>query len=420
MFVPNRREFVGVSSALVAGAAARNVAAAKDDVEPVAIGLIGCGGRGTGVAERFLSNPGVVLAYACDPQQSRREEAAKKLGAKEAVGDLRRVLDDKRVKAVIVATPDHWHALPSVAALESGIDLYVEKPLALSIKEGRRMVDAARNNNRVVQCGTFQRSGQMFNQVAQMVREGKIGKVSFCRTWYHENNFPKGIGNPPNGEPPEDLDWNFWLGPAPYVPYNKNRCLYNFRWFWDYSGGRMTDWGTHLMDIVHLGMGVNKPLSVSARGGKFVLQDNRETPDTLVAVYEYPGFVAEFEARNANTHYIDNMDYGIAFHGTDATLVINREKAYVVSEKSHKPEMEIPGDKPSVPHVENFLNCIVSRERPVSDVEICHQATIPAHLGNIALKLRRTLNWDGDKEQFINDPEADAQLMRPYREPWVL
>ncbi|MGH9766956.1 MAG: Gfo/Idh/MocA family protein, partial [Blastocatellia bacterium] len=241
------RETLGAPMPGVGGA----IQGANDQIR---VGLIGCGGQGNWDASDFAKQPNVKIVALCDVYEgsvkvtlnnkSLNLDPAKTPSFK----DFRRILDDKNIDAVIIATPDHWHALPAIMACQAGKDVYVEKPLSLAIEEGRRMVAAARKHNRVVQVGTQQRSARHFQQAVELVREGKLGKITRVETWNYENQHPRGIGNPPDEEAPKDLDWDFYLGPAPKVPYNKNRHLELFRWFWDYSGGMMTDWGVHLID----------------------------------------------------------------------------------------------------------------------------------------------------------------------------
>src|SRR5262245_46695548 len=273
-----RRDFIKTSIVAAGGVAASStetfgapatgaVLGANDQIR---VGVIGCGGQANWDASDFSRQPNVKIVALCDVyegsmRQTLKNEALKLDPARTSMfKDFRRVLDDKNIDAVIIATPDHWHALTTIMACQAGKDVYVEKPLSLTIEEGRRMVTAARKHNRVVQVGTQQRSARHFQQAVQLVREGKLGKITRVETWNYENQHPRGIGNPPDEAPPNDLDWDFYLGPAPKVPYNKNRHLELFRWFWDYSGGMMTDWGVHLIDIVHWAMNVDAPMAVAA------------------------------------------------------------------------------------------------------------------------------------------------------------
>ena len=444
-----RRDFMKTSLAAAGGVAtvargntpltaqsANQVAGANAQIR---LGVIGCGGQGNSDANQFSRVPNVRIVALADPFEGSINDTLKNPNLKleaNKVGvhkDFRYILDDKNIDAVLIATPDHWHALTMVMACQAGKDVYVEKPLSLTIAEGRRMVAAARRYNRIVQVGTQQRSAKHFQIAAQMVREGKIGKVPRVHTWNYEQHFPGGIGNPADKAPPAGLDWDFYLGPAPQVPFNENRFLWNFRWFWDYSGGMMTDWGVHLIDIVHWGMNVNAPLSVAAAGGKFVLQDNRETPDTLVATFQYPGFVVTYENRTFTGRTYENRGYGIAFHGTDATLVVDRSGFEILPEFTGKRRDDLfsprvpPGrmglprvDTSHTDHIRNFVDCMLTRKLPTSDVEIAHRSTSTPLLGNIAFHTGRTIKWDGEKEQIVGDAEASKLLNKTYRGTWKL
>jgi len=420
-----------VSLALSAGPTVRNVLGAN---ERLRMGLIGAGGMGQADLRDFLRTGQVDVVAIADVYEPHLDDAiGMTLGKAKGYKDFRRLLDLKDVDAVIIATPDHWHAIPMIMACEAGKDVYVEKPLSHTLEEGRKMVEAAARHNRVVQVGTQQRSGEHFQKAVELVRAGKIGKVSYAETWIHSNQFPDGIENPPDGDPPPWLDWDLWLGPAPKRAYNRNRAIYNFRWFWDYSGGILTDWGTHLIDIVHWAMGVDAPKTVFATGGKVLLEDNRETPDTLEVLYEYPAspvsgkeFLVRFSNRVTNGHGPDGHGYGIQFYGTDGTLFVDRggytlwpEPARVGPERvSSASATKGEGSAQHYPHVLNFLDCVKSRQKPNSDVETTHRSTSAPHLGNIAFKLGRKLNWDAQREQFPGDAEANKLLSKEYRAPW--
>lgn len=295
------------------------------------------------------------------------------------------------------------------------------------------MVEAARRNNRIVQVGTQQRSQRHFQEAVEFIRGGGLGTVSFVRTWNYGNSYPNGFGNAPDSAPPRGLDWDLWLGPAPEVPFNQNRfgvflnpdldyqTWATWRYFFDYGGGMMTDWGVHLLDIVHWAMDVEYPLSVAALGDKFHIQDNRDTPDTLIATYTYPGFVATYENRQLNGHGLEGHGYGITFHGTKGTMFIDRGGFTVTPERNAdvEPITNTNNDSP-ISHQRRFLDAMRSRELPNSDIEIGHRSTSAAMLGNVAYLAGRTIHWDGDVEQVKDDPEANALLDKPYREPWVL
>jgi len=434
-----RREFLkqGVLGAAASGLAAGQASALEGPAAPsdrVVLALIGAGRQGMGLLKAFGEQKDARLAAVCDVYAPHREKAREASGA-EACADFRRVLDRPDIDAVVVATPDHWHPLMTVMACQAGKDVYVEKPVSVAVGEGRKMVEAAGKHRRVVQVGTQQRSGVHFQHAVEIVRSGRLGKVTLVRTWNVDNSFPEGIGNPPDSAPPPDLDWEMWLGPAPRVPFNSNRfgvrpdAWSSFRWFWDYAGGMMTDWGVHLLDIVQWAMDAEAPRAVWASGGKLALQDNRETPDTLTVSFEYPGFVAVYENRVCNGRPFDGHGYGITFHGSEATLFVDREGFELIPEwGSEGPRRTTRTDalregssNPQVAtHVRNFLDCVKSRERPVSDVEVGHRSTTTCLLANIAYRTGRKVHWDAAREQVQDDPGAAAYLRREYRPPWKL
>ncbi len=426
----NRRDFIKQTIATgvaLAGANAK-ILGANDRIR---VGAIGLGRQGRGVMNGFIKNQDVQIVGLCDvyePQIAKAISDAKLEGV-QTYKDFRQVLDRKDLDAVIVATPDHWHALNTVMACQAGKDVYVEKPTSVTIDEGRKMVQAARKYNRVVQVGTQQRSGDHYQKAIEVVRNGQIGKVTFVRSWNFGNAAPDGIGNPPDGQAPDGLDWDLWLGPAPARPFNANRFgvhpdrWSSFRWFWDYAGGMMTDWGVHHLDIVQMVMGVDAPLAVSAMGGKFALPDNRETPDTLMVTYEYPGFVCTYENRECNGQGLNGNGYGILFHGTDATLYINREYFEIVPEKGRKGvdhQRVKNNNKQGETHIRNFLDCVKSRQAPTSDIEIGHRSTSTCLLGNVALRSGRRIVWNAKLEKIEGDQAASKYLSREYRKPWKL
>lgn len=424
-----RRDFIkqGIGAGVTAVAASANVLGANDRVR---VGVIGVGRQGRGVMKTFMKNQGAQIVAICDVFQPQMDFAIKdaKLEGVEAYKDFRRILDRKDIDAVIVASPDHWHALQTVMACQSGKDVYVEKPISVTVGEGRKMVQAARKYNRVVQVGTQQRSGDHYQKAAEIIRSGQLGKITFVRTWNFGNQAPGGIGNPPDTNPPDGLDWDMWLGPAPMRPFNQNRFgvhpdrWSSFRWFWDYAGGMMTDWGVHHIDIVQMMMLVDAPSAVAAMGGKLALNDNRETPDTLMVTYEYPGFVCTYENRECNAQGWNGYGYGILFHGADATLYINREYFEITAEKGRNVETQRVKNenKQGDAHVRNFLDCVKSRQTPISDIEIGHRSTTTCLLGNVALRSGRRIVWNAKTERIESDNTASKYLSREYRKPWKL
>jgi len=454
----NRRSFISSSAAGIVAASTplKSMAVVGGANDRIVTAFIGVGGQGRFNLKEFMLMKDVSVAAVCDVWEHNRDLAAKltdgqSSGRAKVFSDFRRVLDLKDVDVLVVSTPDHWHALPTILACQAGKDVYVEKPLAHNIYEGRKMVEAARKHGRVVQMGTQQRSGKHYEEAFQKIRDGKIGKVSNVAAWNYGNESPFGIGNPPDGSPPPGLDWDMYLGAAPKVPFNSNRFISHFRWFWDYAGGMMTDWGTHHIDSVHLAMNVKAPTAVSAAGAKYFLKDNRQTPDTLEVTYEYPGFVLTYSHHALNGRSHQSRSYGIEFYGTNATLFIDRGGYEIFPEAGISDEEPTPPylrqlkseEKPAEPweknramrvgrtefvrgdgseqhisHVRNFLDCVKSRNKPHSDVEIGHFSTTASHLGNMALQVSRKLHWDPEKEEIIADPKANSLLRREYRRPW--
>ncbi len=429
----SRRSFLKRSSLAVAVSAlggsgfamgTRRKVSANDKI---VIGAIGCGGMGRGDIAAFLHNDDVECPIICDVDDAMMGEAAKLIEGRrgytpEMVRDFRRVIDRKDLDAVLVATPDHWHALPTVYACQAGKDVYCEKPLGKTIDEGRAMLDAAKENKRVVQMGTQWRSGEHYQEAIDFIHSGNLGKIRLVRAWAYLD-WVGGIGNPPDEAPPQGVDYDLWLGPAAERPFNKNRFHFNFRWFWDYAGGLMTDWGVHLLNVCQWGMGYEMPQRVSATGGRFVLDDNSETPDTQAALYEFKDYTLIFEQQMLGGLGPGGHPHGMLFCGTEATVRIHEGGwEYIPEPKKTGLEAfqkESTADaRPA--HIRNFLDCIRSREAPVMDVEVGHFVSTVAHLGNLALRTKAEVHWDAVTERVTNNAEADALVGCPYRAPWTL
>src|SRR5579872_1386378 len=425
-----RRQFLGAASALAAG----RVLGANDRV---VVGLIGCGGRGRYVSRLMRESANVEFAAAADVYLPNAERASGWAGPRaEAYQDFRRLFDHKDIDAVQVSTPDHWHAIITVLACQAGKDVYVEKPLSHNVREGRAMVNAARRYNRIVQAGMQHRSSPHFREVQQIVQSGALGKVNWVRVWNYANLFPQGIGREPDSEPPAGLDWDFYLGPAPFVPYNRKRFLVTYRWFWDYSGGYITDFGTHRLDTVQQVMGVNAPRTIAASGGRFSLRDAGEIPDVMQVTYEYPDFVMSYETCLLNAHGVGGrtpgMKYynakgaedrpnGMAFYGTRAALYADRIGYEIYPEPGSPIERKQTNTTDATQrHAANFIDCVRSRNPPNAEIETGHRSTTIAHIGNIAFKTGKKLHWNSDSEEFIADAEASKLLSRQARKPWDL
>lgn len=428
----SRRHFLQHSSlALTASALGTGVlgvpTASASANNKIVVGAIGCGGMGRGNIATFLHNEDVECAVICDVDDKQLAEAARLVegrrgSAPEMVKDFRRVIDRNDLDAVIVSTPDHWHALPTIYACQTGKDVYCEKPLATSIHEGRAMLDAARDNKRVVQMGTQWRSGNHYREAVEFIHSGALGKVRMVRTWAYLD-WVGGIGNPEDCAPPEGVDYDMWLGPAPERPFNPNRFHFNFRWFWDYAGGLMTDWGVHLLNICQWGMGYEMPKRVSSTGGKFALDDNSETPDTQVALYEFAEYALVFEQQMLGGLGPGGKPHGMLFCGTEGMVLIENGGWEFIPEPKKKdlePIKKVNTEDARPAHVRNFLDCMRTREKPVMDFETGHFVSTVAHLGNLALRTGAEVHWDAETERVTNNPEADAMVAVPYRAPWTL
>jgi predicted dehydrogenase len=442
----DRREFmkkaaVGTAAAGI-GFPALGKAAQAAPIDKVIVGVVGTGRQGRGDLKAFRLQPDVEIAAVCDVYQPNLDLGVKDSGGKaQTYTDFRQVLDRKDIDAIIVGTPDHWHPLVMVEACKAGKDVYVEKPICHTIDEGILMVEAARKYNRVVQVGTQQRSGIHFQKAVKLVQDGFIGKVSFVRTWNYANQCPEGIGDPADSNPPAGLDWNTWLGPAPKVPFNWNRFgpdpnvaprWSTFRYFWEYAGGYMTDWGVHLIDIVQWAMQVEAPSVIASLGGRYYIKDNAETPDTLQVTYEYrnPDFVCVYENRWDNGNSMYGKGYGIEFHGTDGTLFVDRSGFEVIPEMRRQGKEEVARaasmqmksvNNSHSDHVRNFLDCMKTRKRPISDIEIGHRSTSACLLGNVAFRSKERIEWDVKNQKLISGGSTAQQYVtRNYRAPWKL
>jgi predicted dehydrogenase len=432
----NRRDFMkwaaaggaGLSLAM-SGPSTGTVMGANDRIR---LGLIGCGRQGRDNMQNF-KRQGVDIAAVCDVYEPNLRKGLQAAGGNaKTLKDFRQVLDDKEIDVVIVAAPDHWHPLPTVMACQAGKDVYVEKPICVAVEEGKKMVEAARKYKRVVQVGLWQRSNVHFQKAVQLVQDGLIGKVTYVRTWNYSNIYPEGIGNPPDSDPPSDLDWDMWLGPAPKVPFNSNRFgvgdrWSTFRYFYDYANGWPGDWMIHLMDIVQWAMKVDGPHTVTALGRKFYLKDNSDTPDTLQITLEYPEFVATYENRLCNDARPEEHGYGIEFYGTDGTMFVDRDVFQVFPQqpsggKGKTAEMKMEREDDGLAnHVANMLECMRTRKMPQTDIEYGYHSTSACLLGNVALRSKERIEWDAASGRLTKGgPAAQKLITREYRAPWKL
>jgi predicted dehydrogenase len=444
----DRRTFTQGAAALGALAALGPGLRAAGANERIRLGFVGVGNRGDQLLDAFLPHQDAEVVALCDVYQPYLPVAQTKAGGRATLyHDFRKLLDDKNVDAVVIATPDHWHALQFVAACRAGKDVYCEKPLSLTIAEGRKMVEVAEQTNRVTQVGLHRRSSPVIKEAVERIRAGDIGKVTVAKCYHLRNESPTGIGNPPDGDPPDGLDWDLWLGPAPKVAYNPNRCLYKFRWFHDYSGGQLTNFGTHYVDVIQWALGQEAPRAVCALGGKYVMADNREIPDTMEAVWEYEGgTLVTFSQYNASAAGGNVRGWELEFRGTKGTLLMQEGQGYeIIPEKVRTEELPAlsplhrkenteqskaahavikpataPGKAETTWHARNFLDCVKSRKATNCPVATGHRSTSTTLLAKIALRRGRYLQWDAKAERVVNDEEANRQLAYEYRAPWKL
>ena len=429
MHLSTRRSFLkdSAASGLILGLSAssyRALTASDAPSERIRVGMIGVGNQGgpKNNMKYFLKN----IVAMCDLDKNHLTEAAAFL-KKEAnlsattTHDYRRLLDSKEIDAVVVTVPDQWHAIMTTEACKAGKDVYCEKPLTLVIGEGKPMIDAARQHKRVVQTGTMQRSGAEFQLAVDLVRKGIVGKISAVNVTLPSPNWIARAGKPvPNSAPPEGFDYDRWLGPAPLRPYNKNHVHYLFRFFWDYSGGQQTNFGAHHLDIAQWGLGMDESGPVAVEGSaKFNADGWYETPDTTEIRYTYANGVVMTCRQKLNTK---NPDQGTEFIGEKGSLFVYRG-GIVTTPKELLKGIEMPkitSSQANFAHVNNFYDCIRSRKSPNADVSIGHRSATVCHLGNIAVRTGRKIQWDPATETIVGDADATKWVMKEYRKPYKL
>jgi len=426
-----RREFVKQGAALVAGAAfpfiipstALGLRGRPSPSNRLTMGVIGNGGMGIGDMKSFLWHDRVQVVAVCDVDRPHREEAkgvvekhyaersaAAAFKGVDVYNDFREVLARDDIDLVCIATPDHWHVPISVAAAKAGKDIYCEKPLTRTVAEGRTLSDTIRRTGRVLQVGSQQRSDRRFRLACELVRNGRIGRLSTVRVYLPGGN-QTGL-HPP--EPvPEGFDYDMWLGPAPWAPYAKERCHYNWRHQWDYAGGKLADWGAHHLDIAQWAMGLERSGPIGIEGtAEWPREGLWDMPVHYEVTYRYANGVTVIAK--------DREDYGVMFEGTAGSVWVTRDTIRTDPASLAKIRFG-PGEVrlyESTWHHGNFIVCVLGRREPVAPAEVGHRSASVCHLGNIALRLGRRLRWDPDRERFVNDPEADRWLARAYRAPW--
>lgn len=442
MLDSSRRKFLHTSSAIAASAFAHPAThgATAQASERVRVGVMGAGGRAHSLISTFSSNPNVQIVSIADLDASRLpkgvQTAEQNQGRKvTAVSDFRRLIDDPSIDALVIGTPDHWHAIPTILACQAGKDVYVEKPDSHNIVEGLTMVAAMKKHNRVVQMGSQHRSTQRLQSAIEFVESGALGRCVVAKAW--ESTKQGNIGHPPDGTPPAGVDYEMWMGSAPKRPFNRNRFHGQWRWFFDYGTGDLGNDGVHRLDMAVALLNaacraqkdaqVTIPTSVSAHGGKWYFDDAQQFPDTMQVTYEFADTAGQhsklltYEMRLwAPFHYLGHSE-GAAVFGDQGYIVIGNT-SWAAYGRSGKVLAEGSGDSHEKPHVQNFIDCIKSRKKPFCDLEtVGHPASLLCHAGNIAARVGRTLKLDPATETFLDDAQANALRTRPeYRRPWVL
>ncbi len=433
----NRRTFIKNSAMATAavGLAATMPMAMESCVgsnEKLVCGLIGANGMGFSDLQAFLKQPNTECAAICDVDESvlnkRIADTEKIQGTKpKGFKDYRKLLEEPGIDVVIIGTPDHWHCLPMVEACQAGKDVYCEKPLGNTIEEINIMERAAKKYNTVVQVGMWQRSDPHWRDAVEYVKSGKLGKIRTVRTWAYQG-WMGSIPVKPDSDPPAGVDYDFWLGPARKRPFNPNRFHFNFRWFYDYAGGLMTDWGVHIIDYGLFGMGDPTPKSIMAMGGKFAYPDDAaETPDTLQALYEFDSHTMLWDHGTGINGGHFGRDHGVGFVGNNGTLVVDRNGWEVIPEvKQNKELIErvdlIKGTGQGLDlHMANFIDGVKTRNKNLNaNITVAANTARVAHLGNIANRTGKRLYWDSKNSTFIDDAEANNYLVPTYRAPWKL
>ncbi len=402
---------------------ARGWAGANDRIRVACIGL---GGRGGELMKQAVSLPNVDVVTLCDPDETRMQSTAASLtklnGSRPKLEpDLRRVLDDRSIDVINIATCNHWHALAAIFACQAGKHVYVEKPVSHNIWEGRQMVRAARKYNRIIQGGTQRRSNGYIRRAVELLRNRVIGDVYMARALVFGDRRSIGFRSPE--QPPPELHWDLWLGPAPRQPFHRNLVHYNWHWFWDFGNGELGNNGSHQIDVARWGLGKGLPVTIHSSGGRFGYRDQAQTPNTQIATFEYEdGTQLVCETRGLYTNDEGGITWGVHFYGSEGRLSINADGRFKVFLGRNKEPEPDAGKHDEIAHYANFIEA-VHAGKPTSqtaEIEETHLSCAICHLGNIAYRLKRVLQFKPATERFRDDAEADRLLTREYRTPFVV
>lgn len=425
----NRRTFMGgISLGLGATAMGRPARGGVSPSDQIVVGMIGVGNHGLGRLKEFLEQDDVRIGAVCDVDRRHVERAIAAVEngkgyRPQGHKDFRRVLEDRDIDAVAIVTPDHWHSIPTVQACQAGKDVFVEKPLSYSVAEGKAMADAATRHQRVTQMGNHIHNDlPNYRRVVEIVRSGSLGEISRVHCW--KTSFSRHLGHPPDTAAPEEVDYEFWLGPAPRRPFNPLRFHGTFRHFWDYSGGSFVDFWCHISDVAFWALDLEAPRSISATGGRFFMDDATETPDTLEVTLEFPGLNFLFSYHPKILPALDHMGHiGCVFQGTEAALVTNYDTHEILVDG--KPAPDFPRPEPGIPdspgHIREFLDAIKSRDvETTCNLRYGHQLTKPGLLANIAYRTGEKIYWDDEREEILGHGSGTPLLTRVFRRPWTL
>lgn len=376
------------------------------------------------LAQTFAKLPNAQITHICDINQSRFEPAAKAIAdiqksTSKLVQDIRRVLEDKSVDAMVIATPDHWHALATIWSCQAGKHVYVEKPISNNLFEGWQMIQAARKYDRVVQVGTQSRSAPHYKEAMEFLKSGKLGRVHMAKAW--NSQLRRKVPATPDSAVPAGIDWNLWQGPAAEHAYNENYYTYGWRWLWDYGTSDMGNDGVHDLDIARWGLGVEYPEQIQCTGSKLeFVGDIQQTPDTQIATFTFPeNKILVYEQRLWSPYFQEGFENGVAFYGTEGYMLIGR-KSWTVVEKRNKVAFEHKVDFSDQPHMENFLAAIQKQTPLNCDIEEGYRSTLLAHLGNLSYRVGRPLKFDANSQTIVGDPEANKLLKRTGRNEFVI
>jgi predicted dehydrogenase len=419
----DRRTFLASAGAGAAALALGNGARAAGPNDRLRVAVVGIRGRGQSHIDAFAKHKATTVAALCDVDARVLDRSTKAFESKhgkapEKVGDLRRLMDDKSIDIISIATPNHWHALAAVWACQAGKDVYVEKPVSHNFVEGRKIVEAARKYNRVVQTGTQSRSSPALAEAVEFLRAGKLGTIFMAKGLCYK---PRGsIGHKADAPVPEGVDYNLWLGPAPERPFNPNRFHYEWHWMWDTGNGDLGNQGIHQMDIARWGIGKDTwPTEIQSAGGRFGYDDDGETPNTQICTYRYDDCLLQFEVRGLLTNDEKGVRVGNLFYGNEGFMAVNADgwATYLGPKGEPGPSGRGGGD-----HFDNFVKAVQARKPELLNADILegHRSSALCHLGNIAYRQGRSLKFDPESETFGSDEAANAMLTREYRSPFIM